>query len=101
MAALGSNSCSAFSGVRVGGGGVYLVAKECFEVVDFDLCLESCPVDIMEKSGIVSKVSRCPSLSRARNKVSGCVLCPDHRRLYQVWLEALCIDRTEAQGNVP
>ena len=50
VAAHGSSTCSEFSGVRVLGGGVRLVANECFEFVDLESFRDSCPRDILRSS---------------------------------------------------
>lgn len=46
-----------FSGVRAFGGGVCLVSKECFEVVDLDPWRDSCPRDILWNSASARPLS--------------------------------------------
>jgi hypothetical protein len=52
VAAHGSSAWSTFSGVREFGGGVCLVANECFEFVDIEPCRDSCPRDMLRSSMI-------------------------------------------------
>jgi len=62
VAAQDSNSCSVFSGVSVGIGWSCLMVFEGFEEEEPDLCLDSCPVDILGHAVFSRSVSQCSAL---------------------------------------